>query len=226
MTEAAAIRYADGVVNKTQSSPDVSSMSNIQRGNDIYKLFTSVTSVDIALNNMLRTEAMRDPKDINKAKAMASIAIIGVMTPVLLQGIIAKGMEADDEDDEEKDTALIAPAGLALVDAAIPVWGRVGTSMLGLGKVSVSPVLNKLNKLPRAKKAVYDKLAGDVDMSDKALADVMEVMTMFSGVGEFSLIGRGVMFNYDNLKSDEDKMAEAAERTDQISEYKDSLAEE
>jgi GH24 family phage-related lysozyme (muramidase) len=220
MTEDKAVNYADMIVNATQSTPDVTGFSNFQRGKDVKKLFTMVTSVPIAMNNLMSAESMRDAGKVNKAKTMISLGMLAIIAPTLLETAISEGLGGDEDEEEEDDIekTIMTRTALGSLDAALPFYGRLATSAAMFGNVSISPALSKLNKLPVAGKEVYHGLNG-VDFSAKGTAALMDTLTIYTGM-PFAAIGRGVLL--DEALQDEDVLAERSEeRRGQLEEFRE-----
>lgn len=215
MTEAQAIGYANDSVSATQSSPDVTSMANIQRGRDDWKLLTMVTSVPIAMNNLLQSEAMRDQTKANKAKALIVMGLFAAVLPSLLDGMMSELVDEitdkKEEDDEEEDNealgVLALRTALGSLDSVIPVYTRPISSAIMFGAASASPGLSRLNKVAQASKAVKNGLNG-VDLSSKEAASLMETLTILTGK-PFAAVGRTILA--ENLFQDQDTLDERSE---------------
>jgi GH24 family phage-related lysozyme (muramidase) len=194
-----AINFANDVVNTTQSSPDVSSMVNLQRGKDTWKLITSVTAVPITINNWTREETMRDATLQAKAKALAVIALTGYLAAPMIEGFVSEVAKEEDEDDERSPEERSSDAALTVakrtmlgsIDTLLPWYSRPLTSYLGYGNPSVAPFFNKLQNIPKVGSAVKH-LGQGVDLSTKEIVALMETASIVSGV-PLNILGKGVM---------------------------------
>jgi len=219
LSEQDAVHYADDMVNASQSSPDVSSMSNISRGDDLHKLLMMVTSVPIAMHNLMQVETMRDQSRANKIKAVLVIGMLAWIVPNLIDGMFAESTKEDDEEDEDealarKMKAMTTRAALGSIDTALPFpLVRMVTSSIQFGSGSASPGLSKpVNSVAKSIQASKNISKG-VDLSAKDIAGLMDTITITTGLPT-SLIGKMVGWG-ENLKSDEQKEDEAYMRKEQ-----------
>jgi hypothetical protein len=98
--EKAAIEYADSVVRKTMAAGAAKDLAQVQRGNELKRLFTAFYSqLSIQFNLMQRAgKKFGMTKDI---AALASSAAVLWFLPAVLQEVI-RGRGPDDDDDEEE----------------------------------------------------------------------------------------------------------------------------
>lgn len=203
MSDKSAIRFADSAVADSQGSPNVSDMPMALRGNNFERLATMVTSVPIAMHNMMAEEMMRTPKGKEKAKIAASMGFLMLAIPMLLES----GLGELADDDEDKDTqdklqimGLKTAAGF--IDSGFPVISRFATGYMTYKNPSISPALSKLTNAARVPTILGNSLEG-VDMSAKEFALCLESFTLFTGIPT-SVGGRAIRF-IDNQKTDQEK---------------------
>lgn len=214
MSEAQSVRYADDIVKVTQTSAAVSNMANIQSGRDTAKLLTQVLSVPIAESQMLGIEGQRDQATSAKLGAIAKIAILAIVLPTIIEVTLEDAL--DDEEDEDKKrkkaydslTSRLSSGGF---DMFMPMLSRPISGNLG-------PVFNTLGTTPRSKMAVKRKASG-VDMSTKEFTHLMNHLTLFTGQGIFTAVGRGNLY-LDALKTDEERMRELRKRRFELRELR------
>jgi hypothetical protein len=216
------VNYADDVVSTTQGSPDVSGLANIQRGTDSWKLITMVSSVPIAMHNLVQAEVMRDQSKMNKAKALVSVGMLAVVLPALMDGLLdeaVNGEEAEDEDGENEKLGVLAlRTTMGSLDTALPIFARPVTSAVMFGAASVSPVQSRLNKLAQTVKA-GEHIVNGVDLSAKEWAAISDVATIFTGK-PFSVLGKGILL--EEKLQDQDVLDERSDiREDQLAALED-----
>lgn len=222
MTEEQAINFADDAVRSTQGSPDVSNMSNIQRGKDSYKLVTMVTAVPISMSNLLQAEVMRDQTKAARAKALVTLGLLAFVLPNMLDGVFSEATDDDDldeEDEKEMDKAmgLIAlRTATGSLDSVIPIpYVRMATSAIQFGTGSVSPGLAKpASSIAKAAKAGQNLYKG-VDLSAKEVAGLMDSVTIITGLPA-SIIGKGFIFEDQFLLDETEREDRNYERRDQL----------
>lgn len=215
MSETDAVHYADGVVETTQSSPSVTSMANIQRGQDIWKLVTMVSSVPLSMHNMGQAEMMRDQTAWNKTKAVAMLGLVAVLAPTIMEHVLSEvtdfSPEDEDKDEEKKmeeaQTALILRTITGSMDTVLPLYSRPVSSAILYGASSISPAFSKLSKVSSSMNAVKHKVQG-VDLTTSEMAALMDTLTIVSGV-PFSVVGKAQKLG-DSL-GDPDEIAEDSE---------------
>lgn len=222
LTDSQAVNYADDVVSTTQGSPDVSGLANIQRGTDSWKLITMVSSVPIAMHNLVQAQVMRDQSKLNKAKAIVTVGMLAVVIPALMDGLLdeaVNGEEAEDEDQEnEKIGVLALRTAMGSLDTALPIFARPVTSAVMFGAASVSPVQSRLNKLAQTVKA-GEHIVNGVDLSAKEWAAISDVATIFTGK-PFSVLGKGILL--EEKLQDQDTLDERQDvREDQLAALED-----
>lgn len=220
LSEQDAINFADDAVSTTQGAPDVTAMSNIQRGKDSWKLITMVSSVPIAMHNLMQAEYMRDQSSINRARAIVSIGMLAVVLPAILDGVvsdISSGAAFEEEDEDAEDSTLGVMAlrtTMGSIDAALPILSRPVTSAIMYGAASTSPALSRLNKLAQTVKA-SEHIVNGVDLSAKEVASLMDTLTIFTGK-PFSIIGKAAIAEETFIASEDDLQERKDEREDQI----------
>jgi hypothetical protein len=221
LTGQAAINYAYDVVNTTQSSPDVSSMVNVQRGKDSWKLITSVTHVPLAMHSMVRENTMRDIPLDTKAKTVLVLALGAWIAPNLLDAIMGAAFEEEKEEDkrlteeqrqEKTATTIALRTALGGIDYAVPFYSRAVTSAIGYGSPSVAPFFSKLQKLPAAGKAGQN-LADGVDLNTREAVALLEMFSLSTGIPLHVLGKASTLDEY--LKDDKTKRQEKRQRTRQ-----------
>lgn len=216
LNEQDAINFADDSVKTSQGSPDVSSMANIQRGNDFWKVATMVSNVPIAMTNLVQAEVMRDQRSLKKATAIMTTLMLAWVMPSLIEGIIAVGLKEEDEEEaDEADIAKLLALRVAMgsLDNAIPIYARPITSTVMFGAPSLSPGLSAMNNIAKAGKASKHIVNG-VDLSAKEMAALTSLATVVFGK-PFSIIGKGY-FLEEFLQEAETIDERAAEREDQL----------
>lgn len=208
-SEQDAINFADDSVRVTQSSPEVSNLSNIQRGKDSHKLVMMVTSVPISMNNLIQAELMRDQSAVNRAKALATISILAFILPNMLDGIFGEITNDQDEGDEDEEEALNKAIGLVAlrtatgsIDSLIPLpYTRIFTSAVQFGTGSATPGLSKpASSIAKSAKGVQN-LGRGVDLTTKEMAGIFDTITITTGLPS-SIIGKVFTF-YDQFIMDE-----------------------
>jgi GH24 family phage-related lysozyme (muramidase) len=217
MADAEAVRYADNAVDATQSSSNITSMANVQRGDDLTKLFSMVSSVPIALHNLGQAELMRNTESATKAKAVITMAMIATVLPLLMENILAEAWEENwkteqekAEEEEEGSDALSTIAlktALGSLDTAIPIFTRVISSSILFGAASVSPALGKLSSASRTVHAVKN-IHNGVDLTASEVASLTDTLTIFFG-RPVSLYGKF------------EKLKEFTQSEDELLEFKD-----
>jgi GH24 family phage-related lysozyme (muramidase) len=199
MTEKQAVIYADNLVQNTQGANTVSSLANIQYGSELFRLFTTLSTYPIAMNQRYGNILLRDDSARQKIIAVATLGFFTVGMTGVLNSLLAE--MSDDEDDEKKmkkgQRYFMDDMGARIfteaIDTAIPVLGRVITSPITGPRVALSPILEQLNQLPVAAKAVDRGLEG-VDMTP------YEVKSLFNSLGfivhpAFTVVGKGLSFS-------------------------------
>lgn len=227
MSEAAAINFADDAVKATQSSPDVSNMSNTQRGKDADKLIMMVTSVPIAMNNLLQAEVMRDQKAVNKAKAIVVLGLLAFVAPAMLDGLFSELTDEDDldEDDEEAMNKAMGLIALRTVtgsfDSLVPIpYVRMATSAIQFGTGSVSPGLAKpASAIAKTVKGVQN-LSKGVDLSAKETSAMLDTLTILTGLPA-SIIGKGFLYEHQFLIDETEREDRSFDRRDQLAASRD-----
>lgn len=213
--EKSAVRYADSAVADTQGSPNVSDMSAIQRGTNIERLFTMVTSVPIAMNNMIAEEMMRTPDGQEKLKIAASMGILLMALPFILDAGVELATNDDDEEKPEEVLKLMAyKMSAGFLDTGFPVISRPVTGWLAYNNPSVSPALSKLTNSARAP-GVLKRTAQGVDISAKEMALLLETFTLV-GIPLTSAGGRVLRFADNNVTSDSDRKVAKRRRARQM----------
>jgi hypothetical protein len=198
MTEKQAAFFADTTVQNTQGANTVSSLANIQYGSELFRLFTTLSTYPIAMNQRYGNILLRDNSKRQKIMAIATLGFFTVALTGVLNSLLAE--MSDDEEDEKKskrgENAFMDDLGARIftegIDTAIPVLGRVITSPITGPRVALSPVLEQLNQLPVAGKAVDRQLDG-VDMNE------YEIKSLFNSLGfivhpAFTVVGKGLSF--------------------------------
>lgn len=232
MVEADAVTYADRIVAKSQSSSSVSDMSNAQAGKDLQKAIMMVTTVPIAMHNMMIEDVMRQEGVSRKVATGIYIGLFTALLPAIADVAfsltvdkLAKDDDEEEKEDEESDDAMIAAMRVAggSLDTALPFGFRPMTSAMEYGQTSVSPAISALNKLPEAYKAGQNTYKG-VDWSARETKAFWNTLTVFSGI-PFVAISRGVSVN-EFFKDSDEKMEDKMERQNQLQEYKfDNIGE-
>lgn len=214
LDEKAAIRLADSAVADTQGSPNVSDMSAIQRGTNMERLFTMVTSVPIAMNNMIAEEMMRTSDGQQKLKIATSMGILLMALPFILDAGI--DLATNDEDEKTEDTLKLMAYKMSagFLDTGFPVISRPITGWLAYDNPSVSPALSKLTNAARAP-GVLKRTAQGVDISAKEMALLLETMTLV-GFPLTSAGGRVMRFSDNNITSEKDKKVAQRRRRRQM----------
>lgn len=225
LDDSQAVNFADDAVSTTQGSPDVSGLANIQRGTDSWKLITMVSSVPIAMHNLMQAEAMRDQSKLNKAKAIIVLGMMAVVIPSILDGAVSDMMdgrepEEDEEEAEEKALGMLAlRSAMGSIDTALPIFARPVTSAIMFGASSVSPAVSRLNKVAQSVKASKHIVNG-VDLSAKEVASLMDTLTIFTGK-PFSAYGKAVLVE-EAFFTDEETLEEREDvRQDQLAAIED-----
>lgn len=226
LSESERISFADNAVEKSQSSTALSSFTNIQYGDDFMKLFTMISSVPIAMNNLLQEEYLRNDSAVARAKGMLVLGIMTTLLPsilstgvtVALSGITGSG--DDDEDkkltEDQKQAKKMKSLGLAMltdtIDNALPVVGRFMTSGIQTNNPQFSPVLSKVTGVYRAGKAVSRSAQG-VEMTASEVSAVFDSLTLLTG-RPFSILGRGYKVKENTLTDRESRAFKAKRRND------------
>jgi hypothetical protein len=230
LTHPASVRFADDAVKATQSTPAVSGLVNVQRGDEFRKLITMVSSIPIAMGNLVHAEVMRDQSKLSAAKALMIFGMIATIMPVIMDDILTDAIQPkrddDDEDktQEEKDQEALNMLGLralsGVLESGFPIWSRVVTGPIAFGtEGSLSPALAMLGSLGRAKRATELKL-NDVDLTASETTALMNVLTLTTGI-PLSVIGK-----YYKLEEGLASREELEQRSDLRKEQLEDMKEE
>jgi GH24 family phage-related lysozyme (muramidase) len=209
-----AVFYADNMVQNTQGATTPSALSNLQYGSEIHRLFTTLSTYQVAMNQRFGNIALRGGPKKEQMLAVMSLAFYTVATVGALNAALAE--MSDDEDDEEKSKKgqpyFLDDIGTRMfteaIDTAIPVFGRLGTSAMTGPRVSMSPILDQLNQIPTAANA-GKMWTNDIEMTN------YEVKALFNTLGLFVhpaliLVGKGLSFSEPDIG--EKKAAERLRR--------------
>lgn len=99
--EKSAIEYADSVVRKTMAAGAAKDLAQVQRGNELKRLFTAFYSQLSIQFNLLQKAKQNFGLTGNKAALVSSLAVLWFL-PAALQELIRGRGPSGDDDDEEK----------------------------------------------------------------------------------------------------------------------------
>lgn len=197
-TEEDAIRLADAAVRQTQGSQDAISVSSIETGSPLYRLFTMFGGFTNMLLNLYGTESakvLQSNYGLNKkAKElffiyMVTIGVQAALTKYLLQIASGAGLDADDDDEYIDDfLANFFGGSLETSVAMVPFFGQVAN--LYINQFNKNMMDDRLMPSP-ALKTVEDsaKLANDIakfietgTVKKQMVTDAASFISLFTGI--------------------------------------------
>ena len=197
MTEADAVRFADGVVRQTQTSTLPEDISRIESGPAYARIFTQFFNYFSMLYNTNATALQQVVRDSGVRKGAGRIAFIvmaGLLVPLWVAEGIAVAMRGgpeDDDDDGYLDDWVASVLGMGTIKgllASVPVVGQFGVAGINRlndqpadDRVSLSPVVSLLEAGVGAPVSVYEALAED-GSARKATRDLASLLTMLTGL--------------------------------------------
>lgn len=223
LTEAQAVTFASNTVDTTQSSSDIATISNIQHGNDVQKLFTMLGSVPLAMfNKMYVTHAQnRDANGLAKAKAMTNAALLNIMLPAIGGAIILEisGNILGKFDDEKEKKEYSPLKNIALNSAiesfenVVPYIGRAGMALLLEREASLSPAFTIYKTGQRAFQSAF-KVNDGVTLSSWEYSGVMNFFSAAANL-PFTILGKAVIYD-EAWESPREKHIRKAKRRSQL----------
>ena len=234
-SEQEAIAIADDVVMRTQGSMAASSLSNLQTGADLKKLFLG-GGMNIAFINLneIGLELNSGKDNLNKIKGVSSTAVLLLTMPIVINGYfelavkeMAKTFGLEDEEEEEEKDPLKLEKQMAkefvgtTIATALPYTGRFIESYMGYGNVSAGPISNIPKKFKTAADATYNRYQG-VTMNDREVRAVLDMLTFMTGTPLFSITGRGYQV-YSGTKSSEELAEERYIRRYQLEDLRNEV---
>jgi len=229
-TEAQAIAYADDTVKRTQGSSAISAQSNLKgNGNEIWKAFTAISTIEIAMGNLMHEEAYRDNKARNRATSMIKLAMYVSIFPAIGAWLISqvKLNTSEEEEEKKKDSvkfqekqnkALAIEMGSTLIGNSIPFYARPLIAPLFFDRAGISPVFDQVKDLSTTVTATKKKAEG-VDMTTRQVTALMNTLTIVTGI-PLSVIGKGLILDLDYTTSKQEKRQDKRLRQRQIREVK------
>ena len=197
MTEAEAIRFADGVVRQTQGSTLPEDISRFESGPAYGRLFTQFVSYFnmMANTNATAVKQITDEMGLKRgAGRLLYVALAGLLAPIWVAEAIAqafRGGPEDEDDDGYLDDWLAAVFGLGTVRgllAQIPIVGQAAQIAVNRindnpadDKFSLSPAVSLVESAVGAPVSVYNAIVEDGN-AQKALRDVAAAATLVTGL--------------------------------------------
>jgi len=225
LSEKQAALQADLLVDKTQVATGVSGMSNFQRGEDIYKVFTMALSYKLAIRNLFSVEMQRDTPAAQKAAVIALLGVIALYIPMIFDSIISEAVraEGDDEADEEKQRkrsqrTLALRAIMAPIEGPMPIMGGLVSSAMIFGSANPSAAFGVLSKVPSAIAGANHKRQG-VPLSDTEVTALISTATLLTGFVGFEALGAAIDLSNRN-KPAREKRREAGVRRRKLAKVK------
>lgn len=209
LTESQAISFADNAVEKSQSSSAISTMSNLQYGDDIKKLWLMFSSVPIAMSNLGYESVARENTKAGKTKAMMVSAMALVILPVLMDHILTEAMDFGDEDEDRDPEKVKAEKRRALavkmlsngIETTIPVLGRTlsagAATIVGEQGFGGMPAVDRLVRSTKGTGgAIRSKYYG-IPLSTYEQTALLDLFTIITGIPS-SLGGRALKLYEDS----------------------------
>ncbi len=227
LTHKQSVSYADTRVETTQSSGNVTSKANIQRGKAHETLMGMAANVQIAMQNVIDTEVMRTPHLQKKAAMVISLGMMIAVLPSILDNVISEKLDFKDDDDEEEkkspeeleqESLQLMSARIAgnLVDTIWPAgWGRAVSGGIQGFSASLGPAYSSLNTIPAGVSGAKNYIKG-VDLTAFEVASLLKGITIVTGI-PVSVIGKGILIN-EATKDPDQQAEERAIRKSQIEE--------
>ena len=229
-TDAQAIAYADGLVERTQASSNISSRPASMHGTNFERLAMMITMVHHSIRGRLYEEAAR-AENQEQSKALARLTALTwmIVVPNILEHIVGQMAEQLGDDDEDKndpelmelmariasDTGtafapqiaqLLLPAIQGGVEAAAGIDSQGSKDVLGMG-----PIANPARRGVRGITALGRKWGSGVPMTNKEMGDLLIAMALMTGI-PLSPISNIVIPFKESQKSPTQKRLEAQKR--------------
>lgn len=200
-----AIKEAESVVRLTQSSYDVTDVSQIEGGNAIYKAVTQFfnyfyTQMNLQIAELRRLTGITDETALNKTIRMAAFAFMGIYAPAVISDALVKSASGDWWSDEE-DTSLMAidtllGAPLKSMVNAVPLAGNLFTSQWNkyvLDKYYYNEAISipVFTTFQSGWHSITDIVSGK-DLQGKDIRNIMMVLSVFLGMPHLAFIGREI----------------------------------
>jgi hypothetical protein len=199
MSDADALRYADGVVRTTQGSTAPEDVSRIEAGYPGVRLFTMFYSYFNTQANLIGTDAQINQRKGGGVAAMTGrqfyLYLMVFAVPALASAMIVQGLRGGLPDDEDEDGSVLddwmawflyEQARSAM--ATVPGLGQVGVAALNAwndkpfdDRISTAPVISMGETLARTPYSVANALLGDGDKS-KAVKDTLATAGFLTGL--------------------------------------------
>lgn len=190
--EKRAIDYADSIVRKSQGSGMAKDLASIQRGNELFKMFTMFYSYFSALYNLGYRRTMMVKQGKAPAHTIISSAMLLWLLPSICEYLLREGLGGDD-DDEYLEELLSSVASYPF--ATLPVIRDFTNAAFSDYSYSITPlqasIESGVNLFKEGKKAFDEDK--DVDM-----AKLLEKGTMAAGYA-FGLPTRQVIITVDGF---------------------------
>jgi hypothetical protein len=235
MSESQAIAFADDAVEKTQGSSAISTLSNLQYGDDFKKLLTQISSVPIVNANIEYEATEREQTTLGRMRAKAVAAAFLIAMPVFFDQQVNQLLDwGDDEEDEDKDPdeitkenqeAMMLKMATTGLENQLPVLGRIPSLALALmgGQYATGIIPATDLLVGNTKRAVQGAKAyrAGADMTASEYAAYMNLATLLTGL-PFSAAGRVLRFSEDVMTPAEEKLDASGERRELLKEYRES----
>jgi len=236
-----AVIAATNAVEKTQGSTGVSGMSNAQYGGELYKLFTQLTTVPLALRGVLYEGGSRSESQMKRLGFYLNFTVWAIIAAGSLEQVVntvrkdlAKNIEGEDEDeDDEKlrrqgysDAAIeqkkmedymLSLAGQG-VESVFPIFGRNVTALAMYGRARPAPALDVLTKTASIGAGAAKGFGSGVDLDGKQVEAILNLFTLMTGI-PLTLANFGLQLA-EGQKTEDEKLEEKATRRQQKLEAK------
>jgi hypothetical protein len=202
MTDADAVRFADGTVRQTQGSTLPEDVSRIETGPAYARIFTQFVGYFnmIANTNITALEQVRREVGLRKGAGKAlGIVFLGFLIPAWTAEAIALAMRGgpeDEDDDGYLDDWLAAVIGMGTLKgtiAGVPFAGQLAVAGINRwndnpndDRVSLSPAISLIESTVGAPVSVYKAMLEDGSKA-RAVKDVATAMSMLTGLPIFAV---------------------------------------
>jgi hypothetical protein len=202
MTDADAVKFADGTVRQTQGSTLPEDVSRIETGPAYARIFTQFVGYFnmIANTNITALEQVRREVGLRKGAGKAlGIVFLGFLIPAWTAEAIALAMRGgpeDEDDDGYLDDWLAAVIGMGTLKgtiAGVPFAGQLAVAGINRwndnpndDRVSLSPAISLIESTVGAPVSVYKAMLEDGSKA-RAVKDVATAMSMLTGLPIFAV---------------------------------------
>ena len=185
-TNKQAIRFAEETVRTTQGDTTLAGLTQSQRGNEIMKMFTMVSSFKLNMTNAVKAEVLRDPNRMSQARAIINFGMYLVAVPAFVDFLVGAATYElltrgrDEENKADPDQAAednynfqLARMGVDAFDAMLPYSGKVLSFMQGKNP---TPAIRQITDL-------YTGVTSQVDGLPDSTAEIKSALRALSFFG-------------------------------------------